>query len=568
MTIPAGSGFPSKALVVDLAVWERLAPEDRRRARDRLMTNRSDVLVVEAGPAGWDTDLEGDYRVSDDGGTVLRLPSREPVVAWEGYDPSLAAAVDHLAGEFLIMPSSVGILIDPSRPLPGADPSWAVEAVAADDPDGLIAAVDRFLAGPAVSADLCDEAFDQALKSIRRNITPLGFTAASLADNPLGLEDANYASVWARDGVMTGLWTLGLDDAELVEAFAATLRLLARHQAPSGQIPAYVLINEERPDYSGIGGIASIDSVLWFVIGAARFAFHQGDRPFAEEMRHPIERAMAWLAAHDSNNDGLLEIPESSDWMDLFPRSYNVLYDEVLWYRACLDTADLLDALGGEGEDWRREGQLVGRRIIDLFWPTAQQLMDLAGSTSGRFSFGEARYLLSQMTPFDFSWRCDVLANLLAGLHGLLDERKQGRLFDFLWGVGVNQPYPATCLYPPVSSGADDWKDYFLVNFMNLPHHYHNGGIWPFIGGLWVRFLNHLGRPELAHRELEALAETCRQGLRGEWEFNEWLHGLTGRPMGKAHQAWSAASYLQAYLEVHRTSPSPDVMTLDPDRLR
>ena len=34
----------------------------------------------------------------------------------------------------------------------------------------------------------------------------------------------------------------------------------------------------------------------------------------------------------DSNNDGLIEIPESSDWMDLFPRSYNVLYDEVLWY--------------------------------------------------------------------------------------------------------------------------------------------------------------------------------------------------------------------------------------------
>ncbi len=102
---------------------------------------------------------------------------------------------------------------------------------------------------------------------------------------------------------------------------------------------------------------------------------------------------------------------------------------------------------------------------------------------------------------------------------------------------------------------------------MNLPHHYHNGGIWPFIGGLWVRYLDRMGRHELAHRELQALAETCRQGLRGEWEFNEWLHGLTGRPMGKAHQAWSAASYAQAYLEVHRTTPSPDVIPLDLSRL-
>jgi len=113
--------------------------------------------------------------------------------------------------------------------------------------------------------------------------------------------------------------------------------------------------------------------------------------------------------------------------------------------------------------------------------------------------------------------------------------------------VGVNSPYPVACLYPPVQSGAEDWKDYFIVNFLNLPDHYHNGGIWPFIGGLWVRFLCHIGRKELAHRELGALAEACRRGMYGDWEFNEWLHGRTGRPMGKAHQAWSAASYVKAY---------------------
>ena len=34
-------------------------------------------------------------------------------------------------------------------------------------------------------------------------------------------------------------------------------------------------------------------------------------------------------------------------------------------------------------------------------------------------------------------------------------------------------------------------------------------------------------------------------------EFTEWAHGLTGRPMGKAYQAWSAASYVAAYLRLH-----------------
>jgi len=86
-----------------------------------------------------------------------------------------------------------------------------------------------------------------------------------------------------------------------------------------------------------------------------------------------------------------------------------------------------------------------------------------------------------------------------------------------------------------------------VTNLLNLPEHYHNGGIWPFIGGLWVRFLAQIGRTELAHQELNALAQACRLGIYEEWEFNEWLHGQTGRPMGKAHQAWSAASYISAY---------------------
>ena len=52
---------------------------------------------------------------------------------------------------------------------------------------------------------------------------------------------------------------------------------------------------------------------------------------------------MDWLSAHDSNNDGLIEVPEASDWTDLFGRSYHVLYDEVLWYRANVCFGRLLE---------------------------------------------------------------------------------------------------------------------------------------------------------------------------------------------------------------------------------
>ncbi|MDQ3781523.1 MAG: hypothetical protein M3349_01105 [Actinomycetota bacterium] len=572
-------------LVVDPAAVVSFDDETRHRFRDRIGAWRPQVVVVSLDGASAAELPEPDYLVTDDGTLITRIGTDEQASGWPPDDPDAApttvdeaAAVAWLADSLMIPPSAVIAVVVPGRL--GLEPpdGWAVIQVGdGEAPSGastvmpaegsqLMEAVDAALGGgPSAGAgDITDTAFEQAVLSLRRNITDLGFTAASMVDNVFMDHDANYAAVWARDGVMTGLWAMALDDPELDGAFRRTLELLARHQAISGQIPAYVRIDGEQPDYSGIGGIASIDSVLWFVTGTARYAFHRRDRDFAKAMLPAVEKAMVWLAAHDSNNDGLLEVPESSDWMDLFPRSYNVLYDEVLWYQACLDCAALCEALTGDPGRWRDMAEAVQRRIVDVFWPTGRQLMELAGSTSGRFSTGEARYLLSQVTPFDYSWRCDVLANLLASLCGLLDEAKQQRVFHFLWGVGINQPYPVACIYPPIHSGADDWKDYFIVNFMNLPDHYHNGGAWPFIGGLWVRFLHEIGREELAHLELTSLAEACRLGLYGEWEFNEWLHGRTGRPMGKAHQAWSAAAYIQAYLIVRKGVAPVDLGPLDP----
>ncbi len=123
--------------------------------------------------------------------------------------------------------------------------------------------------------------------------------------------------------------------------------------------------------------------------------------------------------------------------------------------------------------------------------------------------------------------------------------------FRFLWGVGANQPGPVKCLYPPVQAGDPEWRPYFTVNMLNLPNHYHNGGIWPFIGGLWVRYIHKLGMPQIARRELVNLARLCAMGVSQEWEFNEWHHGETGRPMGKAFQTWSAASFVKACHALH-----------------
>ena len=242
--------------------------------------------------------------------------------------------------------------------------------------------------------------------------------------------------------------------------------------------------------------------------------------------------------------------PEAGDWTDLFARSYHILYDEVLWYRCLVCYAGILDHLGetGRATDYRRWSLHVKKMINLKFWPSTSNLAAGQHDFARKQAFlGDARYLLAQLSPFGFSWRCDVYANLLAYLmYDLVSHEQAMMTFRFLWGSGINEPAPVHNLYPPVYAGDPEWRDYFAVNLLNLPNHYHNGGIWPFIGGLWVRYLHKLGMRELARREMVKLAMLCRNGIEHQWEFNEWHHGVTGRPMGKMFQAWSAASFIQA----------------------
>jgi sucrose-6F-phosphate phosphohydrolase len=400
------------------------------------------------------------------------------------------------------------------------------------------------------------QGYHKAIEALKKNITPLGFSACSLEDNDVTGTDENYRSVWARDGALAILGSLPLtnQDEAIHQCQRQTLTTLLENISPNGQVPANVRIDDERPDYSGVGGIASVDSGLWVIIAFYAYVSHTRDHEFLRRYIGRLQRVIDWLSAHDSNNDALLEIPEAGDWTDLFGRSYNVLYDEVLWYRCNVCFGRLLQMLGDEQRagDYFRWARVIKHAIRKNFWPTTQQNVNQPVSFAERqFSLGDARYLIAQITPFDFSWRCDTLGNLLAFLYDVVDVTQASQTFRFMWGVGVNEPFPIANLYPTVMSGDSDWRSYYTVNLLNLPHHYHNGGIWPFVGGHWVRFVNKLGLRDLALQELHRLTELNKLGTLYEWEFNEWAHGRTGRPMGKAFQAWSASEFIYACHALH-----------------
>jgi len=85
-----------------------------------------------------------------------------------------------------------------------------------------------------------------------------------------------------------------------------------------------------------------------------------------------------------------------------------------------------------------------------------------------------------------------------------------------------------------------------------MPDKYHNGGVWPWVGGLYVSALVQSGRADEAGEMLYKLALANKKGREKEWEFNEWFHGITGEPCGSTDQAWSAGMYIYAYSSVKK----------------
>jgi len=141
----------------------------------------------------------------------------------------------------------------------------------------------------------------------------------------------------------------------------------------------------------------------------------------------------------------------------------------------------------------------------------------------------------------------DSSGNLLAIIFGLAEKKRAESIIKFIKGHKVNKPYPVKAIYPPIEIHSSEWKDYFSKCIANEPYSYINGGIWPYIGGLYVVALVAVGKIKEAEIELDQLAKTNLLGKEHAWEFNEWIHPITGKASGSDYHAWSAGAYIFAY---------------------
>lgn len=399
----------------------------------------------------------------------------------------------------------------------------------------------------------------------------------------LGGGGGAYLQVWARDSMICGLALLLLEEGR--EVHRRSLATLEQFQSRLGNIPHNVgfprqhdaallahggmLGSSDAPEREAVVDTAHagcIDSSLWFIIGHYANWRSTHDLETVRSSWPALQRAHLWLQYQDSNECGLLEAHEAADWADLFPNRYNSLYPNVLYAAAWRAMSHLAEALGEPAEEYFRTAEETAWKLNQLLWVGPEVAKDWDWIAANRREWlYPARlvdtllvarpYYLPYMGFRSYGDRCDTLGNCLAILMGVAAPVQAERILQYLHAAGLDEPYPIRALDRPVQPGDPDWRDYLLLRNLNKPYQYHNGGIWPFIGGFYVAALVAAGRHERAAEALARLAELNRQGVASEWEFNEWAHGQSGRPMGFARQSWSAAMYIYAHECVRRGEP-------------
>jgi len=381
---------------------------------------------------------------------------------------------------------------------------------------------------PAPSPDLVQAGAERALDLLRRNLSPRGILAAT----PGALaESRSYTRVFARDAGICVLAMAGSGDEALEQGAIASLDALVEGQAPNGQIPKFVGLTPAEADFWYVG---CIDATLWWLIAVEHVRRCGGHAAALRRWRRPTARALQWLQAQEHQRFHLLQQNEASDWADIMPRSGFVLYTNALWYLVKLQY-DLPHA------------DLTHYHFNHLFHPYQADLPDyrrarLLRHYTRRGQRHRALYLSFVNLSF-FGDEGDVFGNILAILCGLAGDAMAQQIVKALNAAGSALPYPINTVIQPIAPEHELWRGYMGRHRQNLPHQYHNGGIWPFIGGFWVLALRQLGQHAAARNALSRLAAA---NAVADWRFSEWFHGRTLQPCGMAGQSWNAAALLMA----------------------
>lgn len=334
-----------------------------------------------------------------------------------------------------------------------------------------------------------------------------------------------YPEPYTRDLMFSVLGIAVSDNQLLMDSIRQVLMSLAENQTERGHIPSLVHDKDDR---------GASDTTPLFLIGVSIFRKKTGEVNF---LREAVDKALIWMEYQSPSDRSLIAQLPTSDWRDeQWVIGYGLFVNTLTYcFLRLLDKKDKADKIQ----------HAMGRFTI----------------TGGEMHIHVHEGLVVKYKPYYALWsykifsseRFDLLGNSLAILSGLASPTRADNMIAWIedecagmrlsGALAVDLP---PNFFPFIKPEDPDW--YARYSVYNNPGDYHNGGIWPFVCGLYVAALVAAKRYQLAEKKLVALTALVKSPVdeNHHFGFNEWIKAQDGKPMGQDWQTWSASMYLYA----------------------
>lgn len=334
-----------------------------------------------------------------------------------------------------------------------------------------------------------------------------------------------YPEPYTRDLIFSILGIAVSGNQKLIESIRKVLKTLAKNQSEHGHISSLVHDKDDR---------GASDTTPLFLLGVGIFRKLTGELDFLEEA---VNKSLTWMEYQSPSDRYMVAQQPTSDWRDeQWALGYGLYVNTLVYaYLRLLEKNERAEQMAKEMKRFTITGGFIHRHVHE----------GLVVKNKPYYAFWSYKVYCSE--------RFDLLGNSIAILSGLAPVSRAEAIIDWVeeecdamikkGDLAVEMP---PNFFPFVLPGDPDWHKRY-ENF-NMPGNYHNGGIWPFICGVYVAALVAAKRYKLAEKKLEELTKLIKisQDPSLEFGFNEWIKAQNGKVMGVDWQTWSAALYLYA----------------------
>jgi len=334
-----------------------------------------------------------------------------------------------------------------------------------------------------------------------------------------------YPEPYTRD-LMFSIFGIAVSGNKVLNtSIKKVLETLAKNQTPRGHIPSLVHDKEDR---------GSSDTTPLFLLGVGIYRKMTGETDFLTES---VEKALIWMEHQSPSDRCLVAQQPTSDWRDeQWVTGYGLFVNTVVYsYLKILGHHNRAEMIRHEMSRFTITGGTIHHHVHE----------GLAIKHKPYYAFWTYKIHSSE--------RFDLLGNSIAILSGIASPTRANEMITWIEHECENMRVKGELavdlppnFFPYIKPDNPDWHPRYIL--FNNPGEYHNGGIWPFICGIYIAALVAAKRFALAKEKLVALTHLVKmsntEGL--TFGFNEWIKAQDGQPKGQDWQTWSAALYLYA----------------------